>query len=190
MSGSAGVPATSGSSGTSGAPSAIQRVSLLISSASIGFTVASIRRGRGGHSSARMRLSIRLSSGLPGTRAGPSLPPRNMDARLRRSSSASCFRAPWQTAQRRSKMGTISCCVTSGGTAVAPKRAPPSIPATSSIRERKRTRSDESAGNMAASCQTGNVPALLEMWVVRFICSSCPHHACSLPRPSTRGPNP
>ena len=72
-----------------GAPCAIQR---RINSTSLGrivLTLTSTSRRRGGISSAKIRFMIKLSPGLPTTKAGPDFPPCSIDARVRRSKSAS-----------------------------------------------------------------------------------------------------
>ena len=102
-----------GGSGTCGAPISIHCLNRSTSPGSIGLTLASTSRRRGGISPSRMRLSIRLSCGVPTTIAGPDLPPLRMASRELRSSSPSCFRGPWQTVHRRRRMGRMSCCVTS-----------------------------------------------------------------------------
>jgi hypothetical protein len=111
-SGSAAVPATSGSGGASGAPCAIQLASLSISVGLMGFTPALSRPAFGGIAPARSFLMARLSSGLVSVIAGPDLPPFKSDALLRISSPASRFWAPWQELQCRRSSGMTSCWVT------------------------------------------------------------------------------
>ena len=82
--------ATSGSMPTSGAPAVIHFVSISISAGSIGFTLTSTSRSRGGISSAWILCRSKLSSGFPGLMAGPDLPPFSIADLVRRSRFASC----------------------------------------------------------------------------------------------------
>ena len=59
-----------------------------------GRTHAAIRSLEGGISPEVFLFSRRLSSGLPGTSAGPDLPPFNLLAWVRKSSPPSCLRLP------------------------------------------------------------------------------------------------
>ena len=67
----------------------------------------------------RIRWSKRLSSGLPGTSAGPDRPPRRIPSNVRRSSEPSCAAAPWHAQQCCMRIGVGRCDATEVGVEAA-----------------------------------------------------------------------